>query len=429
MKIVPGDVGGVVLKRVVAAWAVLSVVAAAAALYFELARINRTVLGQARSEAKRYTGHLEAVGPQHLEALQTRAREFLEGNFTSLRLYDADKMKLLEVFEADEPESRRRLPGHVHDLAAGEVDHHHMYWRDGRLLMQLLLPIAGSDGAERAYFEGVYEVDAADLREMKAGLATSLALVLGAVLTTAAVLYSVIAALNRGVVNLSADLLKSNIELMEVLGSAIALRDSDTDAHNYRVTAYAIAMGRELGLGERALRDLIAGAFLHDIGKIGVSDAILLKPGPLTAAETDAMRRHVALGLGVVAKSDWLRGARDIVEYHHEKFDGSGYLRGLAGAAIPLGARIFAIIDVFDALTSRRPYKEPLSFAEAMAILERGGGTHFDPAPLRTFRGVAPGIYRDFAALDEPALRQTVRSQVAAYFRLAEAAEGGSDAA
>ena len=137
------------------------------------------------------------------------------------------------------------------------------------------------------------------------------------------------------------------------------------------------------------------------------------------------MRRHVSLGVGIVANSGWLRGARDVVEFHHEKFNGSGYLKGLADGAIPLVARVFAIIDVFDALTSRRPYKEPLPFAEAMAILERGRGTHFDPALLDVFEGIAAEIHAQISAHDDTALRRVVRSQVAEHFRLADAAARG----
>ena len=117
---------------------------------------------------------------------------------------------------------------------------------------------------------------------------------------------------------------------MEVLGSAIAMRDADTHLHNYRVTVYAIRLAEALGLSKPDIQRLIAGAFLHDVGKIGISDTILLKPpGRLTAQEFQVMRTHVLLGVDIIAKADWLRGARDVVEFHHEKFDGSGYMKGL----------------------------------------------------------------------------------------------------
>jgi HD-GYP domain-containing protein (c-di-GMP phosphodiesterase class II) len=425
MRIVPGNVGRTVAVRIILACAALSLLAGAATLYFELARVNRAVLGLASNEARRFTEHIEAIGPEHAGALEKQATEFLRGDFVLLRLYGADQKQILEASDPDGEGPRRYLPGHVHDLAPGEVDHHHVSWVQGALLMQVLLPVTGSDGVLRGYFEGVYAVGAETLADIKAGMAASLALALGIVLVTSAVLYSVIAALNRSLIGLSANLLKSNIELMEVLGSAIALRDSNTDAHNYRVTAYAMAMGKALRLSARQARDLIAGALLHDSGKIGISDTILLKPGPLSPAEMDAMRHHVSLGAGIVARSDWLRGARDIVEFHHEKFDGSGYLKGLAGAAIPLGARIFAIIDVFDALTSRRPYKEPLPFDEALDILERGRGTHFDPALLDAFRSVAAEVHTQIGASDDSALRRTVRLRVGRHFRLADAAGRG----
>lgn len=425
MRIVPGNVPRLVAVRVILAWAALSVLTGAATLYLEVGRVDRFVDALAAGESQRFIDHIQDIGPEHATALRAQAEDFLRGNFTSLRLYGLDKKKVLEAFDTDEAGARRRLSEHIHDLAPAERGHHHMFWAGGTLLMQVLLPVAGTDGASRGYFEGVYAVGADTLAEIKAGIAASLALTLGIVLATAAVLYSVIAALNRSLIRLSSDLLSSNLELMEVLGSAIALRDASTDAHNYRVTAYAIAMGEALRLSAPQARDLIAGAFLHDAGKIGISDAILLKPGPLTPAEMEAMRRHVSLGAGVIANSRWLRGARDVVQFHHEKFDGSGYLKGLAAGAIPLGARLFAIVDVFDALSSRRPYKEPMTFDEVRALLERGRGTHFDPALLDVFLGIAPVIHAQIAAADDAALRRSVRSRVAEYFRLAEAANRG----
>ena len=420
MKIVPANIGRTVVTRVIVAWAALSLLAGTVAFSVDLVRVNRSVFELTINESKRFTEHIGAVGPELVGVLETQAQEFLKGDFISLRLYGVDEKRILEAFDPEGEDPRQGVPAHIHDLASGELDHHHMFWVDGRLLMQVLLPVAGKDGVMHGYFEGVYAVSAHTLGNIKAGMTMALVLTLGIVLVTAAVLYSVIAVLNRGLVGLSSDLLKSNIELMEVLGSAIALRDSDTDVHNYRVTAYAMEMGKALRLPARQLRDLIAGAFLHDAGKIGVSDAILLKPGPLTPAESEAIRRHVSLGVGVVANSGWLRGARDVVEFHHEKFDGSGYLRGLAGAAIPLGARIFAIVDVFDALVSRRPYKEPLPFDQAMALLERGRGTHFDPTLLDVFQRIAAGIHGKVSARDDAALRRIVRSRVAKHFLLAD---------
>jgi len=216
---------------------------------------------------------------------------------------------------------------------------------------------------------------------------------------------------------LTYSLLDSNLETLQVLGSAIAKRDSDTDAHNYRVTIISVRLAERIGLDSEAMKGLIKGAFVHDVGKIGVRDSVLLKPGPLSPDEYDVMKDHVDHGLDIVERSDWLRDAIDVVGYHHEKFDGTGYRKGLSGRSIPIGARIFAIADVFDALTSRRPYKEPFSLEETMAILDKGRKTHFDPDVLDAFAEIAEGIYRNFADRDDDLLRKEVDEIIERYFR------------
>jgi len=236
------------------------------------------------------------------------------------------------------------------------------------------------------------------------------------VLATTLLLYPIILSLNRDVLKFSRDLLKGNIELMEVLGSAIAKRDSDTSVHNYRVTIYALRLAEKLAMEAAEIRDLIAGAFLHDVGKIGISDGILLKPGRLDAEEFRVMQTHVALGGDILAKSNWLQSARPVVECHHEKFDGSGYPRGLSGGDIPLAARIFAVVDVFDALTSKRPYKAPLPCAEALAILRRDAGSHFDPQLVEAFCAIAEALHQEIAATPDAGVEAMLNVMIERYF-------------
>jgi HD-GYP domain-containing protein (c-di-GMP phosphodiesterase class II) len=155
---------------------------------------------------------------------------------------------------------------------------------------------------------------------------------------------------------------------------------------------------------------------LHDVGKIGVSDIILLKRGRHSDEETRVMRTHVPLGVEILSKSEWLHNARDVVESHHEKYNGTGYPRGLVGAAIPLSARIFAIADVFDALVSRRPYKEPLDFEEAMRMLARERGRHFDPSLLDAFERIARMAYAGINGADEALVVRVLDEVVTRYF-------------
>jgi response regulator RpfG family c-di-GMP phosphodiesterase len=172
---------------------------------------------------------------------------------------------------------------------------------------------------------------------------------------------------------------------LEALGSALDSRDVGTEAHSRRVHGYALATAREYGMAEKDLPDLAHGVLLHDIGKIGIPDAILLKPGKLTAEEWSVMRRHPEIGKRLIENVPFLRGAIPVVYCHHEKYDGSGYPQGLRGEDIPLGARIFAVVDAFDAMTFDRPYSKAISFEAAKSEIKRCISTHFDPVVVEAF--------------------------------------------
>lgn len=184
-----------------------------------------------------------------------------------------------------------------------------------------------------------------------------------------------------------------NIKISQSLGHASALRDHGTGTHNYRVAYMASIIGTELKLRKKILQALMKGAFLHDIGKIGIPDKILLKHGPLNESEWKTMRLHPALGKELLEDMPWFDDALDIIMHHHEKYDGTGYPDGLKANDIPLNARIFSIIDVFDALISDRPYKCSFSYDKAFKIMKEGSGTQFDPKILEIFFRFAP----DFA--------------------------------
>ena len=181
------------------------------------------------------------------------------------------------------------------------------------------------------------------------------------------------------------DLERSYDTTLEAMGDALDLRDAETEGHSRRVTAYTIALAREIGMNAEELRVIARGAFLHDIGKIATPDSVLLKPGKLDDAEMAVMREHCARGYEMVRKIPFLREASEIVFAHQESFDGSGYPRGLRGAEIPLGARIFAIADTLDAFTSDRPYRKGRSFEQAREEIARCAGKQFDPTIVDVF--------------------------------------------
>lgn len=250
-------------------------------------------------------------------------------------------------------------------------------------------------------------------------LQTALAAMFIALLTVSFI-YPVIIQLTRQLSSLSRDLLKANLQTAKALGSAIAKRDSDTDAHNYRVTIYSVRLAEAIKLDTKNMQGLIKGAFLHDVGKIGTPDHILLKPGPLNDAEFSEMKKHVSYGVDIISSSSWLMDAEDVVMHHHEKYNGTGYAATddevVAGKDIPLVARIFAIADVFDALTSRRPYKEPMDFDTTLAEMEKNVGTHFDPELFSTFKSIARPLYDVLANRDDELPRNTLTEIVQKYF-------------
>jgi HD-GYP domain-containing protein (c-di-GMP phosphodiesterase class II) len=231
-------------------------------------------------------------------------------------------------------------------------------------------------------------------------------------LATAAFLYPLLVNLYRRVFRFADDVVTGNLELASVMGAAIAQRDSGTGEHNFRVTLYAFHLAEAWGDPRLDMRALLLGAFLHDVGKIGIRDAILLKPGPLSEAEMAEMRTHVDLGLKIIGSSKWLQLARSVIEGHHERFDGRGYPRGLKGTAITLEARLFSIVDVFDALTSERPYKRPLLLAQALAWIQGAAGSQFDPDMVAAFGRIAGDAYRAVHSATEAELQDMLTALV-----------------
>lgn len=169
------------------------------------------------------------------------------------------------------------------------------------------------------------------------------------------------------------------------LARALELRDRDTEGHTRRVVDLCVKLARHVGMRDEQLDDLKRGAQLHDIGKLGIPDNILLKPEPLNSEEWQIMRQHPQYAVEILGPMVFPQSALDIPHYHHEKWDGSGYPEGLRGEAIPLSARIFCIVDVWDALTSDRPYRRAWSKKKAIQYMREQSGKHFDPCLLRSF--------------------------------------------
>jgi response regulator RpfG family c-di-GMP phosphodiesterase len=189
------------------------------------------------------------------------------------------------------------------------------------------------------------------------------------------------------------------------LVAALDAREHETGDHSQRVVRFTLAIARRLGLPERDLPDIGRGALMHDIGKIGVPDAILLKPARLTPEEWVEMRKHPHIGHSILRSIDFLQVPAEIVLCHQERYDGGGYPRGLAGDVIPVGARIFAIADTFDAMTNDRPYRRGQGVEAARAEIARFAGTQFDPRAAEAFLSMND---REIAEIARPAQKPPI---------------------
>jgi len=196
---------------------------------------------------------------------------------------------------------------------------------------------------------------------------------------------------------------------VESLAEAMDLREHETGLHSKRVAAHTLLLAARHFTGTDELREMYWGSLLHDIGKIGVPDAVLLKPGKLSEEEWQVMRKHPANGHAILEKLPFLTMAANIVLCHEERFDGSGYPRGLKGDEIPLGARLFAVIDTLDAMTFDRPYRKALPFDAAKAEIVRMSGSQFDPLAVETFLREEEAL-REMAAMEFPPGATNVRA-------------------
>ncbi len=211
-------------------------------------------------------------------------------------------------------------------------------------------------------------------------------------------LESLVAARTEMLNKAMSDLERSYDITLEALGDALDLKDTETEGHSKRVTAYTIALARAMGLSPQELRIVARGAFLHDVGKMAIPDAILLKPGRLSLEEQATMREHCLRGYQMLRKIPFLQEAAEIVFSHQEHYDGSGYPRRLKRNEIPLGARIFAVADALDAITSDRPYRRANSFSAARREIQSCSGSQFDPKVIEVFLEMPNQLWEDLRA-------------------------------
>lgn len=410
------------ITRLILVWAALSLVIGAAVYFIEIKKVDSYVGRMAVEESQSFVQVIQdyLAGPnagQREKMIQESRRHIQKEHFISVELYDGNKQKIIETRHPQAEAIEEKIKKHgLTPFMDKEIHYEKFYGRAGQIYVLILTPLKAENNEIIGYLNGVYKVTADTMNEIRIRIAFSLLQVVFIIFLTTVVIYPIVLMLNRGLIRLTTDLSHANIGMLKVLGSAVAKRDSDTNLHNYRVTIYAVRLAELTGIKKEDVQALIKGSFLHDVGKIAISDNILLKPGKLTDEEFVNMKTHVRHGIDIIDQYEWLKGAAEIVLHHHEKFDGTGYGDGLKNTSIPLNARIFAIADVFDALTSERPYKKALSLTAAMDIMHAGTGSHFDPDLLAAFDTIAEQLHAGVSRADGKTLEIALDKIVDRYF-------------
>lgn len=408
--------------RLALVWLILSLLIGGLVNYLGNVRLDNHIVSMAKTETVSYANavvsYLKVPSKPALAQLnQIITVDIERDNLIAVEFYDTETNKITEAVKPAAKEIEAKLPKHGTEFAHKDGTIIDKIILEGDTYLRVFVPIRDGSGTRLGSLEGIYHAPGDIIAQIKQQTLWSLCLVMLVIFVTSLALYPLIIRLNKRLVDYSNNLALTNIGMLKVLGSAVAKRDSDTNIHNYRVTLYSVYVGEKLGLSRTVMQGLIKGAFLHDLGKIAISDAILHKPGKLTVEEFEIMKSHVHHGEDIVSGYDWLKDALDVVRCHHEKFDGSGYPRGLKGEDIPLNARIFAIADVFDALTSKRPYKEPLSFDVSVGILRESMGSHFDPEVTQLFLDNAATLHAEICNDDEVLQHGKLGARIEKYFQ------------
>jgi len=342
-------------------------------------------------------------------------------DFVLLEVYDKNKNELYDYTNLDENSTIVDM-AKKHDLSNTvyipnnnkiyydffEGLHHHYF-------LSIIYPIYVDDEL-LGYIEGIKTVDKNVIKKIEDEILYVIFIIMFSVFIFSLFIFPLIYIAYDKLNKSRIELVLNNIKTVNTLGDAIALRDSDTNEHNYRVSIYSIRLAQELNLEEDQIKKLVIGAFLHDVGKIGISDLILLKNGKLSDTEMEIMKQHVNKGVELIKHNDWLENGEDVILYHHERYDGNGYPNGIKGNNIPIIARVFSIVDVFDALTSKRPYKEPFSYEKSLNILYDGSNRHFDPVILKSFVKISKKLHIQISSKSEEDLKEELNSLIVDYF-------------
>ncbi len=390
------------IKRLFTAWLLSTIIGLTAVTAVEFNKLGAALTRNAVKESSVFTllmnDYHKNPDEEHLIQLRQLAAAALEQtSFILVNLMKPDKEPLASVSLPSAAAAEDAFAARGMMIIAGKHADGGWIFANKRIYHKTAIPLFGSGEKLSGYLTGIYLVSLAESQEIINRFLLSFAICIAAVSLCTLLCYFGFLFMNNHLIRSVGELNRTNIFLIKKLGEALAKGDSQETDHNARVLIYAMKLAENVKLPLEQRRSLIYGVFLHDIGMLSISPAILGKEDDLDAEELKEIDQHPKEGAELIRKFRWLRNAEKVVRYHHENYDGNGYPNGIKHEKIPMTARIFSIADTFDALTSRRPYKDPLPLAESMAIMEKETGLQFDPVLLSSFLQIAPQLYEIIA--------------------------------
>ena len=418
------EIHGLLIKRLTGVCILTIVLVVGATCYVEYSRLEQSLISAATKEARLFiplflNQNNNHSGGEAVVATPEFQDSIAHTSFIEVQLFTPDGVQFFEKSRTSGEQIRQRFSDKSIHLTPGSEATGAWLFADKRIYLKTVIPIRGlQDDDILGHVEALYRSSLADTKAIGWRFVLSCLIGTGAVVLCGLMMYPGLVFFNNRLIRSSSDLNLANNFLLKKLGSALAKSDVGVADHNYRVLIYGIRLAERHKLSRARIRNLIQGIFLHDLGMLDLDISLVLKQGPLDKKELSRMQDHVKHGVAEIKRYRWLRDGVDVVRCHHEKYDGSGYPAGLSQDKIPMEARIFAIVDAFDALTSRRPYRQHQELERALTVLEQESGSHFDPVLLAPFIEMAPQLFNIVNKLKGKALEKEVRGVAKKYIKL-----------
>ncbi len=418
------EIHSLLIRRVVSVCILASLLAVAAICYLEIQRVKTRLLSDAEKEShlflplflEMYHNH---SGLERIAVPSEYGDAISRTSFVDIRLLNVNQ----ELFYLNQQDGAAEIAARFADQGPGPVfaDEPHGTWifADKQLFLNAIIPARDANqDTVIGYLQAIYRSSAEDTRAIATRILLSCLIGIGSIALVALLLYPALVLLHNRLIKTASELNRANNFLLKQLGSALAKSDVGAAGHNYRVIIYGVRLAEKLKLTRAQIRNYIQGAFLHDIGMLETDQRTLLKPGPLDEKERKKMQEHVKMGGALIKPYRWLKASQNVIAFHHEKYDGSGYPSGISQDKIPIEARIFAIADAFDALSSDRPYRQAREPGSVIDALELESGAHFDPVLLAPFIEMAPQLLSIVSKLEGKSLEKEVNGVLKKYLKL-----------